>query len=670
MTTTRTLIVTMFRFADSLRRSCASAARSLGSRWDALRLETRLYAVIALLGFLPAVGVVISKITIDSFARDVAALDRLAQGSLYLERINGLVYAVVSESRGIYMSADWQAAEPFAQSLTAKLSELQELTQTWKAEVIASQYSNVEDLTFQIGNFVRFRAELVRVGRERGLAAVRGLDDNDTNRKTRTALNEISSTVAGAYERESAKAQSKLASNEQSVLLFLSALALLGALALYIGLILVKRGLFVPLLQTKHSMLRLAQGNLDIDAIGQERTDELGEMARAVLVFQKMLVERQKSNRESELLSELNEWLQSCKSLDELYEIVGKFLTLMLPDCAGCLYIYANSRNVLDNVKAWNGAAISQPMLPDDCWSLRRGHTVAHGESELDVHCSHVDSSKSAEYCCIPVLAHGETIGMLHLVFHQKFQLGVRYSREDAFVDQRRLGLICAEQISMAIANIKLRDQLQDQAIRDTLTGLFNRRYLLETCLREFSKAARARQSVGILSIDIDHFKKCNDNHGHDAGDTILRAFGECLESSFRGEDIACRLGGEEFVVVLPGASAEIASSRAEELKAKVESLTIRYLGRTLPKTTISVGVAAFPGSGGTPEAVIKAADEALYRAKEQGRNRVETASPIENSSAAVSPTHPVALQRVLGVSFQPTDTEYGQAPPSVGDAA
>jgi diguanylate cyclase (GGDEF)-like protein len=192
----------------------------------------------------------------------------------------------------------------------------------------------------------------------------------------------------------------------------------------------------------------------------------------------------------------------------------------------------------------------------------------------------------------------------------------------------------------------------------------------LETCHREFSKAARARQSIGILSIDIDHFKKCNDNHGHDAGDMILRAFGECLESSFRGEDVACRLGGEEFVVVMPGASAESAVSRAEELKAKVESLTIRYLGRTLPKTTISVGVAAFPEFGDTPEAVIKAADEALYRAKEQGRNRVERACSVDSSAAAVSLTHPGALQRMLGVTFQPTGTECGQATASVGDAA
>src|SRR5205823_4142684 len=119
--------------------------------------------------------------------------------------------------------------------------------------------------------------------------------------------------------------------------------------------------------------------------------------------------------------------------------------------------------------------------------------------------------------------------------------------------EQRRLALVCAEQISLAIANAKLRDQLRDQSIRDALTGMFNRRYMLETCRREFSRATRTGQSVSILSMDIDHFKKFNDNHGHDAGDSVLRAVSDCLKANFREEDVPCRFGGEEFVVILPG---------------------------------------------------------------------------------------------------------------------
>jgi len=199
--------------------------------------------------------------------------------------------------------------------------------------------------------------------------------------------------------------------------------------------------------------------------------------------------------------------------------------------------------------------------------------------------------------------------------------------RPEEVSEQRRLGLVCAEQISLAIANVKLRDQLRDQSIRDPLTGLFNRRYMLETCRREFSRAARGRQPVAMLSIDVDHFKKFNDNHGHDAGDTVLKEVGNCLEAVFRNEDVACRFGGEEFVVVLPGASLEIGAKRAEELRAKIEAISVRYLDNNLPRITISVGVAAFPEAGDNPQSVLKAADDALYRAKEGGRNRVELAA-------------------------------------------
>ena len=196
-----------------------------------------------------------------------------------------------------------------------------------------------------------------------------------------------------------------------------------------------------------------------------------------------------------------------------------------------------------------------------------------------------------------------------------------------AFADQRRIGLAAVEHISLAIANVKLRDQLRDQSIRDVLTGLLNRRYLQETGRREFQRAARNRQPVSMLSIDVDHFKTFNDNHGHDAGDTVLRAVGEALSSTFRGDDICCRFGGEEFVALLPGSPIDVAAERAEELRAKVEGLVIRYGDDNLPRITISVGVASFPSAGTGPMEVLKVADSALYRAKELGRNRVEMPS-------------------------------------------
>ena len=600
---------------------------------DGYRLKTRLYSIIAFLGLLPMVGAVLALMAMEMAGRDDTALDRAARGTIHLERVNGLVYAVVMELRGIYMSADWRAAEPFANNLIRQLGELQDVARAWKTDAIASQQSNIDELAAQIDQFVRFRTELVRLGREESTAAARAFGDNDANRSVRTALNESLHAVAHAYEQEIGRARSQVEADERYLLAILLTLAGLGALALGGGLIFIKTGLLRPVLRMKDSMLRLAQGDLGLTIDGYPRAVEIAEMAQAVAVFHTNLVERHKLNRETRLLADLNEWLQSCNSLGELYQMVAEFLGRLLPACGGSLYIYANSRDVLESAKAWNGGKMMPAMHPEDCWGLRRGRPYTFGESEIGFLCAHVAPSLSGEYCCIPILAHGETIGLLHLEFGRDDQSNSEKPGKEVVAEQRRLGLICAEQISLAIANVKLRDELRDQSIRDALTGLYNRRYMMETCSREFSRAQRAGQSVSVLSVDIDHFKKYNDNHGHDAGDMVLRAVGNCLDGLFRHEDVPCRFGGEEFVVLLPGADAGAAARRAEQLRSKVEALVVRYIEKSLPCITVSIGVAAFPEAGDYPDVVLKAADEALYRAKEKGRNRVRAGEPGDSRS-------------------------------------
>jgi len=587
-------------------------------------IKGRLYTIIGFLGLLPVLGAAFALFAIVNLTRDNAALDRAASGTIHLERIDRLVYAVVMESRGIYMSPDWAAAEQFATNLMKDLSSLREVALLWHNEAIESQQSNVDELELRINDFVRFRTELVRLAKEDTTAAARDFGDNDANRRVRSALNATLTTLATAYEQEMIRTRGNVEADQYRFVLVLSILAGIAFLALCGGIVLVRTGLLLPLSRVRQAMLRLAQGDLEHDPDNHRRATEIAEMERAIGVFRAGLVERSQLNRESRLLSELNEWLQSCNSLSELYDMVAQFLSRLLPGCAGSLYIYANSRDVLEGSKAWNGGTVQASMHPEDCWGLRRGHVYSFGEREIDFPCAHVGSATVEQYCCIPVLAHGETIGLLHLEFHAGDD-GV--FRPEEVSEQRRLGLVCAEQISLAIANVKLRDQLRDQSIRDPLTGLFNRRYMLETCRREFSRAARGRQPVAMLSIDVDHFKKFNDNHGHDAGDTVLKEVGNCLEAVFRNEDVACRFGGEEFVVVLPGASLEIGAKRAEELRAKIEAISVRYLDNNLPRITISVGVAAFPEAGDNPQSVLKAADDALYRAKEGGRNRVELAA-------------------------------------------
>jgi len=613
-------------------------------------LKTRLYSLIVFLGLLPLLAAAIGLAAIQFSQRDGTALDRAARGAIHLERVNALVNGVGMDSRAIETAPDASAAEPFTKSMLRQFAELQQVADAWKADAIAAQQSNVEELAERIDQFVRFRTELLRPANERGAASVRAYGDNDANRWVGTLLNNTLHTLARGYEQEVARARGQVEADQRYLLTILSVLAVLGTLAWGSGLLFVKAELLTPVLSMRNAMLRLAEGDLDCAVEGRQRARELAEMARAVDGFHTALIERQRRNREAGLLSDLNEWLQSCNSLAELYQMIAEFLSRLLPGCAGSLYIYSNSRDVLESARAWNGGKMMPAMHPEDCWGLRRGRPYTFGDKEIDFTCAHVDPSAKAEYCCIPILAHGETIGLLHLEFGGARAADGENAHKKAVAEQRRLGLVCAEQISLAIANVKLRDQLRDQSIRDALTGLYNRRYMLETCRREFSRATRTGQSVSILSVDVDHFKKYNDNHGHDAGDMVLRAVGRCLDNLFRNEDIPCRFGGEEFVVILAGADPEAAARRAEQLRGSVEGIVVRYLEKDLPRITVSIGVAAFPDAGDNPQDVLKAADQALYRAKEKGRNRVELSGAA--AASAAPPAHAEAMQHALAPSL------------------
>ncbi|HEV2176937.1 MAG TPA: diguanylate cyclase [Terriglobia bacterium] len=174
---------------------------------------------------------------------------------------------------------------------------------------------------------------------------------------------------------------------------------------------------------------------------------------------------------------------------------------------------------------------------------------------------------------------------------------------------------------------ISAREELRAQAIRDPLTGLFNRRYMEESLGRELHRALRNQQSLGVIMLDLDHFKRFNDAAGHAAGDALLKELGSLLQFRTRKEDIACRYGGEEFTVILPGMPLDLARSRAEELRAAMKDARIEHRGQSLGPVTLSVGVAAAPDHGATAEEILQAADEALYQAKAEGRDRVVVSS-------------------------------------------
>lgn len=239
-------------------------------------------------------------------------------------------------------------------------------------------------------------------------------------------------------------------------------------------------------------------------------------------------------------------------------------------------------------------------------------------DTEAALICQHLPESLPKTTLCIPIMAQGQGIGVISLYYQEKTPITK---------EEHQLAITLAKQFGLALANLKLQETLKIQSIHDPLTGLFNRRYLEEFLNRETYRAIRLEKPIGIIMIDVDHFKKLNDEFGHSAGDLILKKLGEFLKQNVRDDDIACRYGGEELIMILPGSSLEITERRAEEIRQEVKRLCVEYNGILLSSITISLGVACFPEHGKTGEEVIRAADTALYQAKNEGRNRVVVAS-------------------------------------------
>ena len=168
--------------------------------------------------------------------------------------------------------------------------------------------------------------------------------------------------------------------------------------------------------------------------------------------------------------------------------------------------------------------------------------------------------------------------------------------------------------------------RLREKSVRDYLTGLFNRRYLEETLDRELMRASRKQFSLGVIMLDVDDFKHFNDTYGHPAGDMILKELGSLLLHQFRGEDIACRYGGDEFIIVLPDASLEVTHQRASLICEYTKLFDLQFMVQPFNVVTLSVGVAVFPENGLTRTDILKSVDNALYAAKRKGRGQVATA--------------------------------------------
>jgi len=349
-------------------------------------------------------------------------------------------------------------------------------------------------------------------------------------------------------------------------------------------------------------------------------TDELGAMARA---YNAMADRMRAQSQEAGLLGQMSDLLQASLSIDEACGVIARTVPRLFAGCGGSISLVSPSRDLLESAASWgDGGGGATVFALEDCWALRRGQPHYFGHDSTDARCRHLADAPAAASLCVPLMAQGDASGVLCLVD------GVIVPSPRVFSeDEIRLARTVADQVGLAVANLRLRDTLRHQSIRDPLTGLYNRRYLEETLDRELRRAERAGQSLGLLLFDIDLFKQFNDTFGHEAGDIMLREVGRLLRDRFRREDIVCRYGGEEFVIVLPSATLDETINRARELEGAVRWLDVRHRGRSLGSVTLSLGVAVFPDHGQTIETLLRAADAALYRAKQAGRARVEVAA-------------------------------------------
>lgn len=316
------------------------------------------------------------------------------------------------------------------------------------------------------------------------------------------------------------------------------------------------------------------------------------------------------TNSEIRLLREFGSQMQSCEATGEAYAAIGSYAPRMLHGTRGATYVYNASRDSLARVAAWGDwEDLELEFQPNDCWSLRRGQPYTASSDEPALRCRHNQRSGSNSLC-FPFGAQGEELGMIYIESENK--VFVKNNIVQHFGDQ----------IATSLSNLRLREALRSQSIRDALTGLYNRRYLEESFERELRRAARRTRPLAIIMFDLDHFKRLNDTFGHEAGDLVLSAVGAAIRSTTRTDDIACRYGGEELLLILPESELDGAVARAEALLNTIREIRISHKGHVL-QVTASFGVAAFPAHGRTVEDLMRSADDALYEAKHSGRNQV-----------------------------------------------
>jgi diguanylate cyclase (GGDEF)-like protein len=329
---------------------------------------------------------------------------------------------------------------------------------------------------------------------------------------------------------------------------------------------------------------------------------------------------------ETRLLTNSRNELQLCVDVEQLYRASVSSLAQLVPGTSGSLCMINNSRHMVETAGSW-GTDTSQTHIPEvfasqTCCGLRAGTLRWRRQGVSEIHCDHFLGTPPDTYLCIPMVAQGETIGFLYIEAPAPSAVLV--------IEQRLEGIQQLLQLTgMAVASLQLRTKLENQSIRDSLTGLFNRHFMQIALERELALAFRRQNTLAVMMLDVDHFKRFNDRFGHAAGDAVLKSVATVFQTSIRTEDIACRYGGEEFSIILPDITPDGALERAEKIRMAVAAL--HWGAESSPgEVTISIGIAIYPKDGTDAEHLLRVADQALYRAKHAGRNQVLLSTPAQ----------------------------------------
>jgi diguanylate cyclase (GGDEF)-like protein len=346
--------------------------------------------------------------------------------------------------------------------------------------------------------------------------------------------------------------------------------------------------------------------------------DQVARLNAVNLDLTRQVADLSRRNIEITLRSRMNTLLWGSASEAESYPAISEAVSQLFPEESGAVFITRAAKNMLEAVTVWGQHPPGRQAFPCvDCHAYQCGKM--HFACGSDKVCAGASVDKEW-HACVPLQVRSEVLGVLHL--------RNSLADDDIPVETRmegnfQLARALAGDIALGIWNIRSREALRDLSIKDPLTGLFNRRYMDESLTQEQARSLRNRLQLAVIMIDIDDFRNFNDNFGHDAGDAVLRSLGEVFRRSARGSDVACRYGGEEFVMILSPSSADGARRLAERIRQDVRQLVVTHAGRNLGGITLSLGVAIFPEQASDPAALIKAADVALYEAKNAGRDRV-----------------------------------------------